>query len=369
MLSTTEYNAKIMCRFTELRLDGLDDKIRENNAVISGSFISQVVHDEYYEVSDIDIYVHSTRTNNYPFPKTDFDKWIISHLGGVYFPSGSSHGTSSYKYVCPLVVINIILVKEDDIKGYIYSTTDIDICKSNYDGHRVTYHPGLLTKQARSINLHLIKPHRDINIRNNEEGTLYKPISLCQRTSIGYLNHLISKREMRIEKYKRRGFKFPTKSECKDYDRVLQESKRVINEIYLEIFCLIFKVYLNQTLKTWNQEYIYPVDESHGYSNLTHLSIWFQFGLNQRFKICTGDLPFCKKWVSTFGIKEIFEKIAMENEEFPKTWNDYFSVHERRRIKKRNVISSVDLSESNATDVIKRYKANIEQYDNDFPKL
>jgi hypothetical protein len=322
MISTNSYNKKIQQKLNLLNLDGLDDKLRQYSAEISGSFIPQIILDEYYEDSDIDIYIYGQNIFKNRLPDSPFDRWIVSELGGVYFPSRNYLDVISYKYICPNVILNIIHVKKENIKQYIYSTSDIDICTSTYDGHTLTYHPNILKRKANSINTHIIEK---VNYKIEKE-TLCKEINLCQKTSVAYFNHLCSKRAMRIEKYKRRRFIFPQKSEFEDYDKISTENTRLNRSIYLEIFCLIFRIYLNETLKTYNEKYIHCGNQKKGVSinNLVHLNFWNPFNLNYTRKQTLVDNPFCRKWVKVFGIQEIFSKIAQKNEVFPASWTRTF---------------------------------------------
>ena len=135
---TEEYNDIFKNTFNELGLDGLNEKIQECNAIISGSFIIHTIrkakkldlNNDQYKNMDIDIYIKSNIKNYVANPhifkyNSIFDNWIIEKLGGVFYNSNSYSGVISYKYFCPKIVLNIIiynpLICKTQLKNMSYS--------------------------------------------------------------------------------------------------------------------------------------------------------------------------------------------------------------------------------------------------------
>lgn len=158
MISSTDFNTK----FRE-RLGPLNDKIVNLGLVISGSFVVSNIIDEFdnpeYRTSDIDIAVgYSIEGSTKLEINSDFDRWIVSELGGLLILN-SRYQEKSWKYICPKFTLNIINTGKntsEEIVKYIEDTSDLSICMSTYDGHRVKFFPSLLKKEATITNSHLL---------------------------------------------------------------------------------------------------------------------------------------------------------------------------------------------------------------------
>ena len=221
MISTSEYNRRI-----GNILGPLNKKIRKLKAVISGSFVSSVILDEKY-YDDIDIYL--LKYNK------EFNEWIVGTMGGIFHqtPSYFGVGKYNYKFICTNKIINIIIVNVstvEEIKEYIKSTSDLDICTASYDGYKTEFPPCLLIKQAQSINEHLIS-NFDLSETHNPSYNRFWQISF-----INYMDNFFRKRKIRIVKYQKRGFKITTKLEItendiRNYESFCKKEERIRKEI------------------------------------------------------------------------------------------------------------------------------------------
>lgn len=218
MISTTEFNS----RFDE-KLGVLADKIREFECVISGSFVISTILNENFN-GDIDIYVkwdHITSKGSSFIIDSDFDRWIVTELGGVYSNNGSyltycdEDRRVNYKYYCNNMILNIINVDVDSkerIYEYINNSSDLDICTSTYDGFNTRYIHSILERKAKSINTNLIG-RGDKFEPNKEKLDSYVRcfgLEIYKKTYKSYMNGIIRNRKLRIMKYEMRGFNIET---------------------------------------------------------------------------------------------------------------------------------------------------------------
>lgn len=188
MLSTSEFNAKI-----KEELGEIDRWIVENEFIISGSFVVSMIRDDFYEDSDIDIYV------NYPFVlkdkdnvKSEFEEWIVEKLGGVLQQSSYSFvDKRSRKYIIrngrDINIINVPGETKEGLKDYVRKISDLDICTCSYDGYSVDFNISVITGFAKEIN------KRTDNFFSDKFKKDYD-----------------FKRKLRIMKYFRRGFYIKT---------------------------------------------------------------------------------------------------------------------------------------------------------------
>lgn len=210
MISSVDFNAKF-----EERLGLLNEKIKELGLVISGSFVISTLLDVWkeseYSSSDIDISVgYSIEGSTQLAINSDFDRWIVSELGGLLILN-SRYQTKSWKYICPHFTLNIIntgRTTSKEIVKYIEETSDLSICMSTYDGYRTRFFPSLFDRQAIVTNSHLLFStfHFDGSVVDEEDAfKKFKSIFLL-------------KRKTRQVKYINRGFKIAGVS-ITDFDR------------------------------------------------------------------------------------------------------------------------------------------------------
>lgn len=187
MVKTAEFNDSI-----KNFLEDIDEWIVSNDFIVSGSFVISNILDEHYDESDIDIYV------NYPFVLKDpdnvdseFEEWLVEKYGAVLrMDNYNMLDVRSHKYIIrnfkDINIINLPGKNKDEIKEYIKTTSDLDICTSCYDGFFVEFPISVLMKKAIEINI----DHEQINYRE--------------------FKSYVFKRKLRILKYRNRGFEVYT---------------------------------------------------------------------------------------------------------------------------------------------------------------
>ena len=114
--------------------------IKTYNAVISGSFITQCVIDEYWENSDIDIFILSTRKG---LDYKDFEKFLCGKMNFSKTPYDPFylHNYTAIKEICTMVSYEInhysfhimwVSLKDRDLIKFLWTMCDFDICRNIY---------------------------------------------------------------------------------------------------------------------------------------------------------------------------------------------------------------------------------------------
>lgn len=130
-------------------LSGFKKMLKETKSVISGSFIIQCALEEYWENSDIDIYIpmignNITRTPNRN-PKSDLEDFLHAKLAWCSWEAANRYGSDinsdiefirEYKKENGKYKIQTILVKIDKgfdvLNNFIKNNFDFDMCKNMY---------------------------------------------------------------------------------------------------------------------------------------------------------------------------------------------------------------------------------------------
>jgi hypothetical protein len=153
---TNKIEEKLNKLFGDKYLEMKDILIKEE-ALLSGSFILQVIYDEEYENSDIDIYI-PCKNKNYPphpcacidEPFTELEDFLYNLPHNNEIPEhrtwnygGDNHYISSninikyvrnYKYnKVMLQIIHVDVENKEILHENIINTFDYDICKNTYD--------------------------------------------------------------------------------------------------------------------------------------------------------------------------------------------------------------------------------------------
>lgn len=110
---------------------------------------------------------------------------------------------------------------------------------------------------------------------------------------------------------------------------VEKEQNRIIGLVYSEIYHILFRIYLNEKLNTYNNEYL-KIGEIGYYYNRLSFSFWSQIVLNHNLKLNRTESRFYTKWTSVFTLKEVFNEIALPSEkEIPSTFTRRFHPSEK----------------------------------------
>lgn len=192
-------------------------KLIENKGVISGSFCLQILLDEIYESSDIDIFISS---NNY----IDFIEYLKTLQPVHEYEHGSQKDCESiidsrtFFYDSDIKAkINVIIVN-GDIDFHI-QYFDLSFCRVKFDGENFSYSEDDLNKEGTINSLDsFIGSYRYIFYKNS--GAYFSDESILQR----YLKVLSE----RIVKYYSRGFKIKNLEVMRkyfDYNDLLQALK------------------------------------------------------------------------------------------------------------------------------------------------
>lgn len=207
--------------------------------IISGSFLLSIIHNEFYEDQDIDIYTKEEfLMRNGREVESAFEDFLVKHYKAILkVESYSGLDSRSHKYLIPNgfhgFEINIINVGNKDLKEHIRNISDLDFCTCIYDGHQLEFPISALTKIGREIN-------NNILFDNTDEYIRYK-----------------FKRQLRISKYLNRGFSIETSFILDDnfrkneqlYHRNKFQKDKIISDMLS---------YINHTLKNKKLRLIYP---------------------------------------------------------------------------------------------------------------
>ena len=219
--SDPKYRQRVINRLDNLGLHGEEfcDKMEEYKCKSAGSFPTQCLNDEYYDDSDIDIFVSyqwDVKTNFLP-PYCEFEQWLYRkyniksspheyHIRGVL---------RSRKYqITPKACVNIILVNDTCLDRFILTTCDFSFCQTIFDGRVVKYCQQTLQKIGYIVNRDGFKTKREYHLTEDEYEAKYRNRNMSServqqeakfdRTRIIYdpAKRLAS----RMDKYKIRGF-------------------------------------------------------------------------------------------------------------------------------------------------------------------
>lgn len=253
LVKTTEYNKTIVNRLGK----ELNKQIQKYRCVVGGSTVvggvmkqKRLLRGKNWTIdrtTDIDIYV-PWFVSNFDSMEIDhdFDRFIVSVLGGVLIFQNDYIGifNNSYKYYTPNRIINIIPCGNIDLKKYISSISDLDICTSCYDGYYAYVHTGIETLTATPINQHLISKFDLTRTR------------FCRLNSFrrGYDINFHKKRTARAFKYYLRGFEivgFNPHRTRKNIDNYgIERETETENEID------VYKQYLDDKIKKENNLFL-----------------------------------------------------------------------------------------------------------------
>lgn len=198
----------------DLNSDEFLNLINQNNGIIAGSFPLQILLEEKYEGSDIDIFfkdiIYNTGTAPYNlFPEIEkylYTKFHVNHKVGEYIINDILR---SKKYVLPKITINIIYTSVEPL-DFIFNSFDFSMCQTFIMNNILYYNNMTLNKIGYLVNPITIPKklnyyHKEINnydiviVNNNTiQNNLY-PLNIYE--------HLKQKLEYRTKKYINRGFK------------------------------------------------------------------------------------------------------------------------------------------------------------------
>lgn len=137
---------RMKVRFSEYKIDfdKFMKQLIENKGLISGSFCLQIIQDEKYENSDIDVFFHSIVYANI------FQQYLADNYEIKCKTNGSSYATnsnvlSSLKYGISNVQINVIAT--ENLSEHI-SNFDLSFCRSSFDGTNFVFSDETLKKQG-----------------------------------------------------------------------------------------------------------------------------------------------------------------------------------------------------------------------------
>lgn len=184
MQSTTEYNERLYSRLSEKGIDAekLINKMVECGGFIAGSFALQILLNEDYNESDIDIFIPVGEKSDIfkHFLSENYKKSEQVNLMRKYY---APMDAESYYYYSGSTKINFISTKKENY----LSTFDLSFCRTHFDGKQIYYDELTLQKKG------------SINITENYFGSFnLKKIADHDL----YLDFL----QLRIEKYSKRGF-------------------------------------------------------------------------------------------------------------------------------------------------------------------
>ena len=188
-----EYRTAIVNRLNEIGVDGESfcHEMVKHKCVMAGSFPLQCLLGEYYDDSDIDVFVNNPSSINGLMCTnvTEFDHPFSNYICNNYDCYKRADNAYmfdlvySQKYkIKPKTVINIICVKEhnSNLFEFIENNFDLSCCQTTFDGVKLRYTQATQNKRGYITNFHKKEP----NTKKDNQDYLQK----------------------RIEKYRSRGF-------------------------------------------------------------------------------------------------------------------------------------------------------------------
>jgi hypothetical protein len=164
--------------------------LKESYAVISGSFLLQNILNEFYEFSDVDIYIPTSLNFSKPSykPQTPLDIFCKKHIR-------NANECCDYEDIAPeidfvrnykndKIKIQLVFVNTECIKSFILKYFDFNVCKNIYDGNKL-----YIEDIKNLLNKEILFPSIDYFIIED---------TIDQRSVDKFLS--------RIVKYKKRGF-------------------------------------------------------------------------------------------------------------------------------------------------------------------
>lgn len=213
---TTDFNAKIIERLTDMGIDGqeLVDRMKQENGEIAGSFPTQVLLNEKYASSDVDIFFKAIDINVF----NNFSNWLFGKFSCFSTYDGSQENTESIissrtYHINPKLKINVIYVNIENLNDH-FANFDLSFCRTIYNGDNIRYLPDTLKKQGviNTVNS-FVGSHR-----YKSYSGLNRSYETCVDPTINeYLGVLCS----RISKYTKRGFRITNMGILDDYASIV----------------------------------------------------------------------------------------------------------------------------------------------------
>jgi hypothetical protein len=242
------YRNVIVAKLDQLGLDGEEfcNKIMENGCLMAGSFPLQCLLQEFYDDSDIDIFIKYDKNrqnqNNDIFALhhfTKFETWLYSKYGKSEPTKYILYGVlRTHKYFLNnSVKINTIVVDTDDLSNFIANEFDFSFCQTIFDGTKVQCFEMSLKKIGYIVNQNHFKEKKSYHITQQEHDHLIKrrkhPDFVSSSDARIYLD-TSSITQQRIEKYQKRGFLILNESMINNKQSINKEQMLLLRLRFIE---------------------------------------------------------------------------------------------------------------------------------------